>query len=263
MTPRVVVITGATAGIGLAAAELFASKGDIVYGIARHEPVDPAKGVRYMVGDVSVEASVVHAVDAILAEAGRIDVLINNAGFGIAGAVEFTGTAEAKAQFDVNFFGTFNCIRTVLPHMRERGGSIINVGSVAGVTPIPYQAFYSASKAAIHSLTRALANEVSGFDIRVSALMPGDVKTGFTASRRKAMKGSDVYANMERSVARMERDEQHGMEPAVLARALYRISVCRRPKTLYSCGIVYKAICVLARLLPMRLVDLVLNKMYN
>lgn len=262
---RVVAITGGTSGIGLAAAELFAERGDIVYVLARR-PFDEGKlpkGVRFVSADVSNESSVVSAFAVIYADVGRIDVLICSAGFGISGAVEFTSLEDAKRQFDVNFFGTFNCARAVLPDMRASGGRIIALGSVAGVLPIPYQAFYSASKAAIQSMTRALAIEVRPFPVSVSALMPGDVKTGFTAARKKEPNGASVYTGLTKSVERMEHDEQNGMPPEALAKRLYSISTKKHPKTLYSCGFAYQTFCVLAGALPVRFVDWALSKLYG
>ena len=260
---RITVITGATSGIGLAMAEEFSKRGDRVYCIARREAKLP-EGCAFISADVTDEAAVDSAVRRILSEAGRIDVLVNNAGFGISGAVEFTELADAKRQLDVNFFGTVNMTKAVLPHMREnRSGRIINTSSVAAITPIPYQTYYSASKAAINSYTMALANEVRGFGIRASALMPGDVKTGFTAARAKSLAGASVYPSLEKSVRTMEHDEQNGMPPSALAKRAYFISTRRRPKPLYSCGFVYCLLCVLAKLLPARLVNRVLGKLYG
>lgn len=130
----------------------------------------------------------------MISEQGRIDILINNAGFGISGAVEFTQTEEAMRLFDVNFFGMVRMTEKVIPYMRENGGGrIVNISSVAAVVPIPFQTYYSASKAAISSYSMALANEVGRFGIRVSAIMPGDISTGFTDARKKITEGDDVY----------------------------------------------------------------------
>ena len=171
---------------------------------------------------------------------------------------------EAKRQFEVNFFGMVNMTRAVLPHMRAQGGGrVINVSSVAAVTPIPYQTYYSASKAAINAYTMALANEVRGHDIKVAALMPGDVKTGFTAARAKSLEGAEVYPALEKSVRTMEHDEQNGMPPEALAKRAYFISTRNSPKPLYSCGFTYCLFCVLAKVLPNRLVNWILSKLYG
>ena len=260
---RIVIITGATSGIGLAMAEKFSREGDKVFALARREAELP-EGVSFIPCDVTDEGRVKEAVSEVVSREGRIDVLINNAGFGISGAVEFTELGDAKRQFDVNFFGMVNMTKAVLPVMRENGGGrIINMSSVAAVTPIPYQTYYSASKAAINCYTMALQNEVRGHDIKVSALMPGDVKTGFTAARKKSLEGLEVYPALEKSVKTMEHDEQNGMAPSQLANRAYFISTRNNPKPLYSCGASYRLFCVLAKLLPNRLVNWILSKLYG
>ena len=262
---RVIIITGATSGIGLAAAKEFASHGCRVYGVSRGRVAPPdIAGVTFITADVADEESVAEAVGEIIRREGRIDLLINNAGFGISGPAEFTDISAAKKQFDVNFFGMLACTKAALPYMRETGGMILNMSSVAAVVPIPFQAFYSASKAAINSFTMALANELRRNEkrVRVCALMPGDVKTGFTAAREKQLAGSDIYPALEKSVATMEHDEQNGMPPEALAKRAYRISLKKNPKPYYSCGFMYQFFCVLAKILPNRLVKYILGLMY-
>ncbi|MBQ1818260.1 MAG: SDR family oxidoreductase [Clostridia bacterium] len=257
------VVTGGTSGIGLAIVKEFVRRGAVVYALARREAQLP-EGALFIRCDVTDEKSVAAAAAEILSREGRIDVLVNNAGFGISGAVEFTELADAKRQFDVNFFGMVNMTKAVLPAMRGAGGGmIVNISSVAAMTPIPYQAYYSASKAAINAYTMALANEVRGHNIKVCALMPGDVKTGFTAARKKSLEGTDAYPALEKSVRTMERDEQNGMPPEALARRAYFIATRRHPKPLYSCGFSYKLFCVLAGVLPKRLVNWILSKLYG
>ena len=260
---RIVLITGATSGIGLAMAERFSKAGDKVYALARRERELP-EGVSFIPCDVTDEGLALAAVRDVFAREGRIDVLVNNAGFGISGAVEFTEPAEAKRQFDVNFFGMVNMTKAVLPYMREaHAGRVINLSSVAAVAPIPYQTYYSASKAAVNCYTMALQNEVRAHGIKVSALMPGDVKTGFTAARAKSLKGAEEYPSLKKSVERMEHDEQNGMKPEALAKRAYSISKKARPKPLYSCGFPYELVCVLIKILPSRFANWVLGKLYG
>lgn len=266
---RIVIVTGATSGIGLETASLFAKKGCRVYGVSRGSVALPAgTGVYFINADVTDEAGIKAAVEEVIEREGHIDVLVNNAGFGISGPVELTDTAAAKRQFDVNFFGMLNCIKAALPAMDGTGGIIINLSSVAAVTPIPYQAFYSASKSAINTLTMALANELAGRKskggkpIRAAALMPGDVKTGFTAARQKDTAGAELYPKLESSLGKMEHDEQNGMPPSALAKRAYSISLKKHPKPLYSCGLMYRFFCVLAKVLPNRLVNWILKLMY-
>ena len=208
----VAVITGGSSGIGLNAARALRDRGLNVYELSRRaENAEP--GVTHLQADVTDETQVNAAVAEILRREGRIDILINNAGFGISGAIEFTPPQEARRQFDVNFFGMVNMNRAVLPVMRQQGGGrIVNMSSVAAPIAIPFQAYYSASKAAVRTYSLALASEVRPFGIEVCVIMPGDIATGFTAARRKSCGGDDVYnGRIARSVAVMEHDERTGM----------------------------------------------------
>ena len=170
----------------------------------------------------------------------------------------------AKKQFDVNFFGVVNVTKAVLPAMRERGrGVIVNMGSMASPIAIPFQAYYSASKAAIQSYSMALLNEVRPYGIQVVCILPGDIATGFTAAREKSILGDDVYGGrISKSVAVMEHDEQNGMPPSAIAKRMYALSKQKHPKPLSSVGIQYKACCLLGKILPTRLSNWIVGKMY-
>ncbi len=200
----------------------------------------------------------------VLEEAGRLDLLVSCAGFGISGAAEFTPPEEARAQLEVNLFGSANMCRAVLPVMRRAGvGKIILVSSVAAVTPIPFQSWYSVSKAGLNAYAMALANEVGRFGISVSAVMPGDTRTGFTDARRKEAAGDEVYGGaVSRSLAKMERDERSGFSPDRVGAFAARIAGKKRPKALYTVGMGYGALVLLSRLLPVRLVNYILGRMY-
>lgn len=262
MNKRVVIITGASSGIGLAAAELFHSRGDIVYGLSRRScPVD---GVISVYADVTDDESVARAVRDIVSRQGRIDVLICNAGCGISGAVEFTETERVMDQFNVNVFGTVRCIRSALPYMRRSGrGTIIITSSVAGAIAIPFQAYYSATKASLNSIALALANELRPHGVKVCAVMPGDIKTGFTDARTKLEQGAEEYPALIKSVAAMERDERKGMSPSAIAKKLYSLSVKRNPKPLSTVGVQYKLCCMLIKLLPCRAANFIVGKLYS
>lgn len=258
---KVAVVTGGTSGIGRATALALKDAGYTVYELSRR--AEGVEGLHHISADVTDQQAVNDAAAQIMEAEGHIDVLVNNAGFGISGAIEFTAMDEIRRQFDVNLFGTVRCIQAVLPAMREaRGGCILNLSSVAGVLPIPFQSFYSAVKASVNALTLTLQNELRPYGVRVAAMLPGDVKTGFTAAREKNCKGAEVYPALLRSVSTMEHDEQNGMSPARIADRLYRISRKRNPKGLYSCGIQYQACLLLGKLLPVRLYNWILAKMY-
>jgi NAD(P)-dependent dehydrogenase (short-subunit alcohol dehydrogenase family) len=280
--PPVVLVTGASSGIGKACAELLAARGFLVYGTSRHaSPVvagKPAAGtppvLRMIPLDVTSDESVDAAVSLVLASEGRIDAVVNNAGFGIAGAVELTSMDEAHAQFETNFFGTVRVCRAVLPAMRRQGsGRIVNVSSIAGAIGIPFQAFYSASKFAIEGFSEALRMEAAPFGIHVTLVEPGDFRTGFTAARRLAAasvaRGScpagEAYAAAEsRALAVMEHDEVHGATPEVVGRLVHRILTMRSPGVRYAVGPASeKAALLLKRILPSRLLAWGIGKYYR
>ena len=252
MSEKVCIITGGTSGIGKCTAEAMRQKGYAVYELSRRET--GVAGFVHIPTDVTKPEMGDAAIAEVLRQEDHIDVLINNAGFGVSGAVEFTEPAAAKKQLEVNFFGMVNVCHAVLPVMRGAGhGRIVNLSSVAGVVPIPFQTYYSASKAAINSYTMALANEVKPFGVQVCAVMPGDIRTGFTAAREKSQAGDDVYhGRIARSVAGMEHDEQTGMSPEAAGAYIASVATRRSVKPLRSIGLKYKFFCVLAKLLPVR-----------
>lgn len=261
-TTKTLILTGGSSGIGLATVRLFAERGWKVFELSRHGVSHD--NIIHIHCDVTDESSVQQAVSQVCMQTDHIDVVISNAGFGISGPIEFTTTDEAHRQFDVNFFGAFHIVKAVLPTMRaQQYGRIIFTSSVAAVLSIPYQAFYSAGKSALNALALALANEVRQFGISVAVLMPGDVATGFTNARSKSTEGQDVYRNMQSAVAAMEKDEQNGMTPEHMARDLYRIATRRTVKPQYVGGALYAFFCFLNRILPIRLVNRIVGKLYS
>ena len=262
---RVAVITGGSSGIGLNAARALRDRGLKVYELSRRaENAEP--GVTHLQADVTDEAQVDAAVAEILRREGHIDILINNAGFGISGAIEFTPTQEARRQFDVNFFGMVNMNRAVLPVMRQQGGGrIVNMSSVAAPIAIPFQAYYSATKAAVNAYTMALANELRPFGVTVCAVMPGDIHTGFTAARKKVAEGDAIYhGRISRSVQRMEHDEETGMDPAKAG--AYIAAVALRDGNhhpLYAIRFDYKFFTFLAKVLPARFLNWLIYCLYG
>lgn len=178
-TPAVVFVTGVSSGIGRASAELFAQRGCTVFGSVRAvHKASPIPGVELVEMDVRNDDSVARAVQRIIDQAGRIDVLVNNAGGTLLGAVEETSVAEAQALFDTNVFGVLRTSQAVLPHMRAQGaGRIVNVSSVLGFLPAPYMGAYAASKHALEGLSETLDHEVRRFGIRVVLVEPSYTKT--------------------------------------------------------------------------------------
>ena len=262
---KTAVITGASRGIGLETAKLFSKNGYKVYALSRSGESEKAENIVPMKCDVTDENSVKDAFRLIFEESGRFDVLVNNAGFGISGAVEFTDKKQAEKQFEVNFFGCFICCKAAADYMRRNGGGrIINISSLAAELSIPFQAFYSASKAAVNSLTLALSNELRPFRISVCALMPGDVKTGFTAAREKETEKSGVYGEtIKKSIATMEKDERNGMSPERIAKAVLSLAQKKRVKPLSTTGAQYKLISGLSKVLPVSAVNRIVGMLYT
>ena len=262
MSNKVAVVTGGTSGIGRATALALKDAGCTVYELSRR--AQGVEGLHHISADVTKEESVRAAVEQIMAREGRIDILVNNAGFGISGAVEFTSTEDAKSLFDVNFFGMVNMNRQVVPIMREAGhGRIVNLSSVAAPVPIPFQTYYSASKAAINSYTMALANEVKPFGIQVCCVQPGDIRTGFTAAREKNPEGDDIYGGrIARSVAGMERDEQNGMAPEKAGAFIAHVADKKSVRPINTIGLQYKFFCFLVKILPAKTLNWLVGLIY-
>ncbi|MEA3239233.1 MAG: SDR family oxidoreductase [Candidatus Bipolaricaulota bacterium] len=264
-----VLITGASSGIGKACAERLASEGDRVYGTSRH-PKEEASvpGLQMIAMDVNDDESVAATIERIVQAEGRIDVLVNNAGFGIGGAVEDTSIEEAKALFETNFFGMLRVCRRALPVMRKvRHGTIVNVSSLGGRIGLPYQGLYSATKFAVEGMSEALRMEVRQFGIRVIMIEPGDFRTGFTKNRRyvAAAQQDSVYSgSFGRTIKVAEKDEQTGSSPEQISRLLVRILHNSSPRVRYSVGgISQRGAAVLKGLLPSRTFEWALMKYYR
>lgn len=263
MTDRkTAVVTGGSSGIGRAAAESLAQRGCTVYELSRRDT--PSEGVNHLKADITDEAQVKAAISEIISREGRIDILINNAGFGISGAAEMTASADAHAQLELNLFGMDNVTRAVLPHMRrQKSGRIVCVSSIAGILPIPFQLWYSVSKSAVASYVLALQNEVRPYGISVCAVLPGDIATGFTDSRKKDDQGDSEYGGrVRRSVATMEKDERGGMSPSKAGGYIARLAMKKRTRPMKAIGLSYKLIAVLSKLLPRRLSNYIVGLIY-
>lgn len=234
---QVTLITGASSGIGAAIAATLHGAGHRVWGASRRVVEGE---IPWVACDVTDAAAVAEAVARVQAAEGRIDAVVACAGWGIAGSVEDTSDAEARAQFDTNFFGALNTVRAVLPGMRAQGaGRIVAIGSIGGRIAVPFQGLYSASKFALEGAMEALRHEVRPFGIHVSIIEPGDFATGFTAARVRAAAagpGSAYAAAADRAIGQMERDERNGPPPAEVAALVARVLASPRPKLRYRVG---------------------------
>jgi NAD(P)-dependent dehydrogenase (short-subunit alcohol dehydrogenase family) len=274
---RIVLITGTSSGIGKACAQILHQGGYKVYGTSRNAPQSSASPGKkegqpatfeLIPMDVTSDESVKQGIELIMAREGRLDVVVNNAGCGFAGAVEDTHMDEAREQLETNFFGVFRVCRAVLPIMRQQGeGYLINISSLGGLIGIPFQGMYSASKFAIEGLTEALRMEVQPYGIQVTLIEPGDFRTSFTANRRKtrAAQRETVYAErFGRALGVMEADETNGPAPEQIGYLLERLITRRSLAPRYMVGpMPEKLAAELKKVLPPRLFEWAFMKYYQ
>lgn len=262
----VVLITGASSGIGKACAEACAAARLTVYGTSRR-PAEHAAAYPLVAMDVTDDASVRAAIDHVIAREGKIDALVNSAGFGVAGAIEDTSIAEAVRQFETNFFGVLRVCQAVLPAMRRAGaGRIINVSSIGGAIGLPFQGMYSASKFALEGLTESLRQEVSHYGIYATLIQPGDVRTAITDNRqRAAASASPSYGDaFERALTVIEREERGGIAPEAVARLVLRVIRARAPRVRYRVGkLSQRSSVAMKALIPSRLFERALMSYYR
>jgi NAD(P)-dependent dehydrogenase (short-subunit alcohol dehydrogenase family) len=275
-TKKVVLITGASSGIGQAIAHHLHQKGYQVYGTSRKAPARPSKisqskgatDFPMLCMDIDSDRSVRQGVEYILKKEGRIDVVVNNAGWGFAGSIEDTRPDEAQALFETNLWGVLRICREILPGMRkQRSGYIVNISSIGGHIAVPFQGIYSAAKFALEGLTEALSMEVRPFGIHVVLIAPGDCKTQFTANRCRTAGSQQNQAYTERcntAVEVMEHDEMQGMSPHKVARLLERIIRTPHPRLRYKVGAVSQKLAVaLKKILPGRLFERLIMMYYK
>lgn len=260
---KVILITGASAGIGKEAAKLLVAKGHTVYGAARRvDKMQDLKGlgVKLLEMDVTVDESVVKGVNEILAAEKRIDVLVNNAGYGSYGALEDVPISEAKYQFDVNIFGLARLTQLVLPSMRaQHSGTIINISSIGGRIGEPNGAWYHATKFAVEGLSDSLRMELTPFGINVVVIQPGAIITEWnTIARENLLKvsGNTAYKDLAQKQFRLfERADKMGSQPIVIAEVIAKAAEADKPKTRYSAGSGAKPILFLRSVLSDRMFD--------
>jgi len=239
MNSKIALVTGASSGIGLATAARLAKDGFTVYGTSRRGANAGKQSFEMLALDVTSEESIENAVGEVMRRSGRIDVLVNNAGFGvgIAGDEE-TSIAQTKALFDTNFFGTVRMTRAVVPHMRRRGaGRILNMGSGLGFVPMPYMAIYSASKHALEGYSESLDHELRSRGIRVVVIEPGITRTAFDANVIEPDSKLDEYREVRAALnKRYEAMLAAGDTPEAVAEVVLKAAKAARPKLRYPVG---------------------------
>jgi NAD(P)-dependent dehydrogenase (short-subunit alcohol dehydrogenase family) len=250
---RVVLITGASSGVGQSTARLLAQHDYRVFGTSR-DPTTAgiASAVEMLPLDVRTDDSVRACVDAVVDRGGRLDVLINNAGYELAGALEELSLEEARAQFETNFFGVVRMVGAALPLMRhQRSGQIVNVSSLAGLSTIPFMGVYSASKFALEGYTEALRHEVKPFNIHVSLTEAGFLRTPMMSHRQLAAHRLDDYDPFrERALNAIRQYEEKGPGPDAVAETMLEIVSSKTPRLRYLIGAQAKQVARLRRFLP-------------
>lgn len=270
---KVALVTGASSGIGADTARLLHEQGFTVYAVARRvEPMEPLAqlGVHAFSMDVTDEASITSGVAKIIAEAGRIDVLVNNAGYGSYGAVEDVPLDEARRQFEVNLFGLARLIQLVVPHMRTRGsGRIVNVSSIGGKIYEPLGAWYHATKFAVEGLSDSLRIELHPFGIGVVLIEPGPILSEWNAIARESMaktSGGGAYAERAASMATVfETVDAKGRssKPVVVAQKIVKAATVKRPRARYPVGRNAGTIMLVRKMLPDRAMDAIITRMFH
>ncbi|HET9511705.1 MAG TPA: oxidoreductase [Sphingomonas sp.] len=257
----VALITGAATGIGAATATALVQAGYDVVGTCRKDDSPAPPGVTMVLCDVTDDASVQSAVDFVRTRAGRIDLLVNNAGVGLAGAAEETSIEQSRRVFEVNFFGMVRMTHAVLPIMREAlSGRILNISSVFGLMPAPYMAIYAATKHAVEGYTESLDHEIRPFGIRAIAIEPANTRTSFDTNLLYADTPLRCYdgtrTQIEEMVAGMARS---GDDPAVVAGTIVAAATARSPALRYAAGR-GRTLSLLRRFAPRRRFDTSLRK---
>ena len=264
---KVVLITGGSSGIGKFIGEFLTKKDFKVYGTSRN-PENYSNSVFPMLSlDVKDLESIQQAVKTIIDKENRLDVLINNAGAGITGPIEEIPESEIKANFETNFFGPINVIKSVLPQMRkQQSGLIINITSIAGYMGLPYRGIYSASKGALELLTEAFRMELKDFNIKMTNVAPGDFATNIAAGRYHApiIENSPYQKPYGATLKLMNEHVDKGSNPNLMAKVVYKIITTKNPKGHYKVGdFMQKFSIVLKRILPDKLYEKLLINHYK
>tara|TARA_B100000949_G_C14271095_1_gene447329 strand:+ start:163 stop:969 length:807 start_codon:yes stop_codon:yes gene_type:complete len=267
MANQVVLITGASSGIGKSIGEFLAQKDYKVYGTSRKPKNTEVNGIHFVALDVTKVETITAAVEQIIAAEGKIDFLINNAGMGITGPIEEIPDAEIRKVFDTNYFGVINVIKAVLPFMRKQGdGFIINITSIAGYMGLPYRGIYSATKGALELTTEAFRMELKEFNIKMTNIAPGDFATNIAAGRYHApvKENSPYKKNYGNTLKLMDEHVDKGQDPIKMAEKVFAVMQEKNPTIHYKVGeALQKFSIALKHILPDKVYEKMLMKHYK
>jgi short-subunit dehydrogenase len=258
MKNKVALVTGASSGIGQAIADLLSRSGYTVYGTSRKGSSSEQRNYKMIALDVNNEASTQAALKEVIQAEGRIDVVVNNAGFGVeAGGAEESSIVQMQQMFDTNFFGVVRVIQAVLPYMRkQKQGRIINIGSMLGLLPAPYMATYSATKHAIEGYSESLDHELRTRGIRVSVIEPAYTKTNFEANAPALDRKIEEYVVARTALAKLMKTAiEGGDDPMVVAKVVLKAANAKNPKIRYPAGKLACRLNFLRKFAPAALMD--------
>lgn len=264
---KVVLITGGSSGIGKSVGEFLLEKGFIVYGTSRNPDAIKNHPFKLVALDLNNIETISKAVNEVIFEEGKLDVLVNNAGMGITGPIEETPTDEMRKAFDTNLFGAIDVMKAVLPQMRkQQSGLIINVTSIAGYMGLPFRGIYSATKGALEIVTEAIRMEVKSFGVEVTNVAPGDFATNIASGRfhTPVFENSPYKKTYQESLDLMDAHVDSGGDPIEMAKAIYKVINTPKPNIHYRVGdFMQKSSIVLKKILPDKVYEKLLMKFYK
>lgn len=258
MNRKIAIVTGASSGIGEATAVMLTNAGYTVYGTSRKGGQYSHHPFKMIALDVGSEESIEAALKGIIDKEGRIDLVVNNAGFGVAaGGAEESSMAQTQQIFDTNFFGVVRVIQAVVPYMRKQGqGRIINIGSILGLIPAPYMATYAATKHAVEGYSESLDHELRTRGIRVSVIEPAYTKTNFEANAPELDSPIEEYAVARKALAKiMKAAVEGGDDPKIVAKIVLKAANDKHPKLRYTAGKLATRLSLLRRFAPAAMMD--------
>lgn len=259
----VALVIGASSGIGLEVAAKLASMGYKVVNISRNGC--PSERIRSISADISQGSELEDAIKTVGEDYGRIDVTVYSAGFSMAAPVEYAKEKDYRYLFEVNYFGALRCVQSVLPYMKDGGGKILFISSMGGILPIPFDSFYSSSKAALDMLAKEMRIELKPYNITVTSVRPGGTATGFTFKRKVYSDGDNggYYKDVNRAVAALGNMEQGGMSAVEVADCVVNAVKSDNPPITLICGGKNKSFSIISKFLPEKFVSMLNARTYN
>lgn len=257
---KVVVVTGGTSGIGRELVNMYLRDGDQVVILANQNLY---KMENVILCDVSNEDQIKEAFETIKSKYGRVDILVNCAGYGVSGALELVSNKQVEDIMDVNFLGVYNCTKYALPIM-PKGSNVINISSACALFPLPFRGLYCASKAAVSLLSYSWRMECAPFGVNIGTVCPGDVRTEFTKNRVKNFETNERYGTrIKTATEKLDARQNKRMEPIKVAKKIYKYSLKKKPKPMIIIGAKYKMLYFASKIFPLSWIMHFTQKLYG